>query len=667
MAFGARAHVRRARSVARPLACALFLAALVAGTLGPRPELATAAAAPNPTVPAVRLIDQSPFVRAPGGVLAIDLTRTGPLAFHDATVQLTVFDRLTTRFGLESAISSPGPVGAVSTTPALAARCLPGSATLRVLVDVAQDGADVGAPAQCAGHAPVLRLGCQVACDGVYPLQITARGGGTVTTIDTLVTFARSTKTPLHVVWVLRIAGATHGFGDAAGALRAVGAHPGVALTIDAQGAAIAKGLAAKDGPTWRSLLRAATAGRVHELIGESYAPASLGTLRASRLFSEVIGQFALTDADLATGVGVAPTTTVTYGSGPQTPTSASAVAAIGIRGLIEPGAALAEDPSDSLTWGSPFTLAGVASGPTVLASDTGLSELSGQTGADPGLTAAQFLGELSFLHFEQPDLDQPRVATVVTTLTNGVTRSFVDGVLLGLAHNPVLAAVTASNALSTVPVGANGFPAVRALAAGPSRRWPKKLVDFIVFLRATTNALGTAIISGASPIPRIDGALLSAERVQPEAARVSQLDKVHRDLELEVGHFRIYAGPITLTGTGSTSIPITVFSTAPYAVHGFLELSSPRIEFPQGATMPFTLTGTVHSVRVPARALVTGDLPLTVRFVSPNGLIVLAHASITVRATGFSAVGIALTVLAALVLAVWWVRTARRRRAARS
>ena len=76
---------------------------------------------------------------------------------------------------------------------------------------------------------------------------------------------------------------------------------------------------------------------------------------------------------------------------------------------------------------------------------------------------------------------------------------------------------------------------------------------------------------------------------------------------------------------------------------------------------------GGVYSVRISATADVTGDIPLTASLVSPDHNLQLAKpVVITVRATQTSIVGIALTVLAVLVLAVWWVRTSRRRRAAR-
>lgn len=666
MVVRARAPQPCARWLRHSILCSLIVAVCAVGSGIADDGGATAAASPSPSA-SVRLVGETPFIREPSGVLSLTLTRTGPLAHPHATVQLTLFDRLTTRDGLEAAIGQQGPSGVLAQTRPLPARCLPRTAsTVGVAVGVAPNGARLTAPSQCAGRAPILRLGCTTGCDGVYPLRVTSRGGGGVFSFVTLVTFAASSATPLRVAWVLRVAGATDGLSASDDVLRGLASHPLVPVTVAAQGAAVARGFTTHAGATSLALLRAALTGSAHELLAEAYAPANLGALRASHLNGEVIDQFALTDVVLADADRTAaPSRAVTYGTGPQTPTSAAAVRATGFRDLIVDGSDLAQDPSGTLTWGAPFTLLGASPSPTALATDSTLSALSDATAADPALVAAQFLGELAFLHFEQPDLAEPRVVTVLTDATTQVTTSFTDDVLLGLSDNPVLRPVTASDAFASVPVGANGFPAVRALALGPSRPWPKFLVREISFLRITTDALASAVGRGTSPIPRIDGALLLTERVLPEKRRWALLQKVHRSLELEVGNFRIYAGPITLTGTGPTSIPITVFSNAPYTVHGDLELSSRWLAFPSGSKIPLTLTGSVDSVRVAARALVTGDLPLSVRFVSPDQNIVLARASITVRATGFSVVGIILTVLAALVLAAWWVRTARRRRRA--
>ncbi len=665
MASRRAAHLRRARhrrGSTRQLARDLCLVVLccISALLTAAPASAAAASAP-----AVTLLSQTPFVHGPGGTLVISLSRSGPLAHHDATVQLTLFSRLLTRDGLLAAIGSAGPTGELSTTVPIAARCLPGGPALRVAVDVAELGVLTAGPRECGARPPVLRVGCAADCDGVYPLRVTVRGGGGVQSLVTLVTFADDARSKLQVAWVLRIAGRDHGLLGSSGALGALAAHPRVPVSVDIQGVALAHGVTEPGGIASLAVLRAALSGTVHELLEEPYVPADLGALSASRLPSEVASQFGLTETELAAAhLPVAPNHSVTVLTGPATPTAFDAVASVRFPHELLVGGDLTTDPSATLSWGAPFQVAGTRVGATALAADTDLSAMSEQAATDPALGAAQFLGELAFLHFEEPNLPTPRVVTVLTNVTSTVPASFVSAALSGLAGNPVLTPITVSDAFSRVPVGANGLASSWSLALGPSQPLPSATSRAIRVLRRKVDALQDSFTGGASPVPAIDGALLAAERVEPSGARASQLGDVRSALAAQFAYFRIYAGPITLTATGLTTIPITVLSNAPYGISGVLELSSPRITFPR-SRLPFAVATPVHSVRVPARALVNGDLPLTVRFVSLGGAVLITRAMITVRVTGFSVVGLALTIVAVGVLALWWVRTLRKKRAA--
>ena len=662
MALGTRVRCR-------PVAAALLACASLA--LGSAQGASGVSLRAAGQTPAVRLLHQTPVVRASGQLLGLSLTRTGPAAAPGATVTLTLYARLTTRSGLLAAIGAAGPSMGVSATPPVPASCLAHRTQLHIAVTIAEDGAAVPPRQLCGEDAPVLRLGCTAYCGGVYPLRVTVHGAGSSATFVTLVTFATRSTTPLRVAWVLRVAGKNDQLPGSTGALRAAVAHPAVPLTVDVEGGTLATALSTPGATTAVSLLSQATSVPAHQLMAEAYVPADLGGLHASGLRDEVTRQFALTAVSLANvGVGAAPVPTATFGTGPQTPTSADAVgtahlvARTAIRDLLIEGATLSVDPATTQSWGAAFKVSGAAACPTALATDTELEQLSAQTAADPALAAAQFLGELAFLHFEQPDLAQPRAVAVVTTATTTVTTAFVDAVLAGLTSNPVLRPVTTTSAFAAVPIGANGFPPQRAMALGPSSPFPSITVSQLRGARAETDALSSAVVAGVTPIPSIEGELLSAEQVLSTALRTAILGDVHYRIQQELGNFHIDNGSITLTESGAL-LPITVLSTAPFTVSGTLRLTSSQLAFPSGSTQPVLMPASVLAVRIAARALTSGDLHLYATLVSPHGGLVLAHADIIVRATPTSIVGIALTVGAILVLALWWVRTSRRRRAA--
>ena len=81
--------------------------------------------------------------------------------------------------------------------------------------------------------------------------------------------------------------------------------------------------------------------------------------------------------------------------------------------------------------------------------------------------------------------------------------------------------------------------------------------------------------------------------------------------------------------------------------------------------TLPIILTPahtTVKYVNVQARA--SGQFKVAIVLRSPVGGMVLSTGQVSVRSTATSVVGIVLSVGAVVVLAAWWVRTSRKRRA---
>jgi beta-lactamase regulating signal transducer with metallopeptidase domain len=79
-------------------------------------------------------------------------------------------------------------------------------------------------------------------------------------------------------------------------------------------------------------------------------------------------------------------------------------------------------------------------------------------------------------------------------------------------------------------------------------------------------------------------------------------------------------------------------------------------------------LPGHSHTnvVYVNVRARTSGVFTVGITLESPAGGLQLSSGQIVVRSTATSIVGIVLSVGAVVVLAVWWVRTSRKRRSLR-
>ena len=108
-----------------------------------------------------------------------------------------------------------------------------------------------------------------------------------------------------------------------------------------------------------------------------------------------------------------------------------------------------------------------------------------------------------------------------------------------------------------------------------------------------------------------------------------------------------------------SASVPITVLHNAPYLVTGTLCLSSDKLLFPSGRCQnTATLQRQTNSFIFAIRARASGDFRLSAVFTSPDGKLVLASAQLSVRSMSTSAVAIALSLAAVVVLLIWWGRT---------
>lgn len=117
----------------------------------------------------------------------------------------------------------------------------------------------------------------------------------------------------------------------------------------------------------------------------------------------------------------------------------------------------------------------------------------------------------------------------------------------------------------------------------------------------------------------------------------------------------------ITLT-SHSVSIPLTLSSTLPFPIGVRMSIHSSEIAFPKGATRSVELRRGTATVSLPVVVKALGTFAAVVVVAAPNGRVLLTT-TLTVHSTGFSTVGIVLTIGAALVLITWWVRSARRHR----
>ena len=410
----------------------------------------------------------------------------------------------------------------------------------------------------------------------------------------------------------------------------------------------------------------------VHQLTAAPYTPVDAAGLVDSGLGDELGLQVARGTELVATATGRSAPSAASglgpwiTGDGVDTAT-VTALADDGFDRIVLPASQLTSIPTNGSTT-APFTLSGNRGVQVeAMAADDDLTSRFTSDPGNPVLAAHQLVAELAQLYYERPNGLTPRAVMAVAPTTWNDDPIFVDALLGALNGNPVVQAVTTGQLFSQFPTPATCRSGCRLAPTGTSA----PPVAAVRSQRARVNGFALAAPGAHSVALQLGDLVLAGEA---EGLRPSQqsavLANAGASVDAQISQVAVEGGQsVTLTAS-SGRIPVTVVSTAPYAVSGVLVLSSDKLLFPNGLTQwstPVTLLprhSNVIYVKVQARA--SGVFRLDISLHAPGGTLRLATGELSVRSTSTSVVGVLLTVGAVVVLAVWWIRTSLRRRSAR-
>jgi Family of unknown function (DUF6049) len=685
--------------------CTLALsAALLPGVL---PGLLPASAAVSPTAagPDLTLVSQTQWVTpaAPWFSLALAVgSQAGSAA--DLHVSVTMYGRITDGSQFQQAANGVPQEEVLTRVPDVGVTATAAGLTAATCITVLYNdtsGPPTPAPGTagvCPSGGPTVNLHCTLGsgpCDDVYPVSIALLHAGDSTPVARFTTFLTyeepgiaqppATGGPLRVSWIVPVQNRVSGQSPAADVARQstealateLSARRNVPTTL-AVNPTTAADLATYGGKAGQSALRQlaelAPAAGPDQLLAPPFAPIDLAALSAAGLAAEIPLQL-----DRGTQILHATSLQPSGGSWVETGANLSNVdvgnlttglQAAGANQLVVSDAALApiDNPTGS-TFAQPFTLA-LAHGTHVnaVASDSQVDARFTANPRNPTLAANQLLANLSFIHFEnQYDPNQRGVVLVPPTGWRP-SSVFVSTFLAGLTNSQIVSPVTLDQQFAQVPVGGNRAPTSRRLQSGDGVGRGGITATAAARIRADRaelNSFSAAASGHPSELTALSDALL---RSQSEGLSAPERGVVLTAYGLG---FTAMLSSIslaverTITFTSRTaSIPITVLSAAPFVVRVVLTLSSDKFTFPNGATRTMDLNHSTTSVRIAATARTSGDrLPVDVTLRTPDGGLTISRTVLTVQSTALSIVGIALTVLAGLVLLAWWVRTWRRSR----
>ncbi len=574
-------------------------------------------------------------------------------------VTLSLYSPLVYRSQVESIDAGAGvTTPAIASTSVTSPTCRTGT-TLDLAVSVFSSNA-TGASQHCGSEPLHLRLPCVVgACDGVYPLAITVTTNSVANVEWSLLAVHVTPVTqPLKVNYVFVVDPSSWANTTRAEAnFATLATFPSVPLTLAVDYRPLVDAILSASRQKWKARLTSALTSAQHRAIVAPSPLIDMAGLAANGFAGEVTRQVTLGNHLLQTITGRGTDGPV-FVSSPTSPAALSALVHAGVSDVVVPDDSLSVPPSNTLTWGSPFSVSGV-SGVTALATDSGLTQLAANTSIEPGRRAALTLATLAFLHFEAPNASAPR--TVVVPINVGlVSPTYVRDLLGASESNPFITPSTLTPSFSSSLLTSNDGPAQRALTPTGQSVWSPNNVNTLRSLISRTESFINSIQSSTEPIA-LQTRVALAEQTGGPAAREGVLQSAMSALNAQLSSFRIDNSTITLTGS-STVLPITIFSNAHYPVILLLHLSTDRLSFPQGDPVAVALNTPTTPLRIPATNRVAGGLTLQLELTTKDGSILLAQTPVQVRVAGNSVVGYLLSGASLFVLAWWWLRTYRRK-----
>jgi hypothetical protein len=682
------------------------------GPTGRAGALPTGSASPSAvalasTTPSLVLLSQTPWV-VPGHDFDLHLraaASAGPTA--DLGITVSVYSCLSSLSGFDQSLeSSPSDAPESTTGSALA---------VSGLTPLPGGGFDLPMPVEVDGSGTTGQTGpftidllpedqqCRSFPSGVFPVRIQLVDLSTSAVLDSLITHLVYTEAPadtqrLRVAVVLPIQltqTAAHspsptellarvGTALAAPSEPAVSAltatvdaiatqYPSVPLSLQVSGQTLGLLAGTAHAATLTQLAQLASNPDVHQLTAAPFTPVDATSLVDSGLGGELALQVERGVEAVAAATGRAvPDPTAGLGvwitGDPIDATTVGALSGDGYQEVVLPAADLTSTPANGSTT-EPFTLNGAhGTQVSVLASNDDLGARFVSDPGNPVQAAHELAAELAQIYYEGPNGITPRAVVAVAPNSWADDPGFVDALLGSLDGNPMVQAVTVSQAFSLFPTSATCRPDCRLVSVGGGPPLPVGAIrtqraridgfaDSAPGAHATTQQLGDLVLGG------------EAQALHPgqQAAVVANAGAA---LDAQIGQFAIEGNQsVTLTAS-SGRVPVTIVSTAAYPITTSLELSSDKLLFPNGETTWSTavtlLPRHTNVVYVPVRTRTSGVFRLDVLLSSPDGSLRLAVGDLSIRSTSSSVVGVILTVGAIAVLAVWWFRTSRKRRALR-
>ncbi len=388
-----------------------------------------------------------------------------------------------------------------------------------------------------------------------------------------------------------------------------------------------------------------------------------------AELTDELAKLYEAGDDVMVRAIGVEPVTSVMLLDRTLNTTSLDHLAELGVQGAIVRPAQLV--PLDRSIFPQALTTSFLIDGDDdveplpALVADGGLANHFTNPGGAV-LNANRLLADLVLLSLQNPSGRQSVVVNPPRAWVPDAT--FLNVMLSGIERIPAMRGSTPTRALSETEItpsggiGTIGGPLHREL--NPALR-AESLEDFRTeyrLARAFIDSWSTVIGTENPSRTQLDELLhLSTNAELSNDEREAFIVDIYSRIndEREASITTPEAETITLTGRDSL-VPIVVENNLATEASVLMKLSSEELDFPEGSELIQTLQPGPNRIAIPISARASGDSPIRIEVLSPDGLVELGSSVVLVRTFAFSGVGIAIGAVAILVLLVWWLRHVR-------
>lgn len=295
------------------------------------------------------------------------------------------------------------------------------------------------------------------------------------------------------------------------------------------------------------------------------------------------------------------------------------------------------------------------------------LTAASDSPPSDAYLAAQHVLAEIKAIRRERDDAGESLSGRSLILTTNDGTLMSTDlTVALAdtLSSSNEVELVTLDDALSRTSVAlVDGRPAsIRLPATGP------------VASSSPAEALyltGARIDAFASMLPDGDERpamwrrildVLPDQRFSDEV-RFAYADVVRQETEALASQVVTPASTTFTLGGRDSAIRLSLRNDSPTELAVRVRLASSKLRFPEGELVVQLAPSAITSVEIPVEARSNGRFPVTVQLLTPEGQLPLTQPIVfTARVNALAGLGQLVTVMAFLLLAVWWIHHLRQR-----